>query len=100
RGREASTRLPFGFAVARDRLATARLTGGRTVLAGRLSAPGTPATEEKRRGAAFPGGCARGVFPRRLIGGSAGTLLPPLSRNGAAKRGHDTSSSFLHGGRF
>jgi len=36
------------------------------VLSGRLSAPGAPATDEKRRGAAFPGGRARGVFPRRL----------------------------------
>jgi len=28
--------------------------------------PRAPATDEKRRGAAFPGGCARGVFPRRV----------------------------------
>src|SRR6185436_11180164 len=44
------------------------------VLSGRLSAPGAPATDEKRRGAAFPGGRARGVFPRRLIGGSDRSL--------------------------
>src|SRR5436190_18480706 len=47
-----------------------RPVGSQEVLTGRLSAPGAPATDEKRRGAAFPGGRARGVFPRRLIGGS------------------------------
>jgi len=43
-----------------------RRVGGPEVLSGRLSAPGAPAWDEKRRGAAFPGGRARGVFPRRL----------------------------------
>jgi len=48
----------------------------------RLWAPRAPATEEKRRGAAFPGGCARGVFPRRRTGGPAEHAGAPTRRPG------------------
>src|SRR5436190_20167793 len=61
-----------------------RPVGSQEVLTGRLSAPGTPATDEKRRGAAFPGGCARGVFPRRLIGGSDRSLWLPAGREASS----------------
>src|SRR5436190_22677014 len=57
-----------------------RPVGSQEVLSGRLSAPGAPARDEKRRGAAFPGGRARGVFPRRLIGGSDRSLWPSTGR--------------------